>query len=74
MADDEQQRRICRTCGEAFEYPGHKSRATRALCERCIEIPDSTARVLRILRRRVDQLTRQVEKLSAQDPAAEDPA
>jgi len=29
---------------------------------------------LRILRRRVDQLTRQVEKLSAEDPAAEDPA
>ncbi len=67
MADDEQQRRVCRTCGETFDYPGHKSLATRTICERCVQIPEETARVLRILRRRVDQLTRQVEALSKGD-------
>lgn len=70
MADAEQQRRVCRTCGETYTYPGNNSLATRTVCERCVEIPESTARVLRILRRRVDGLTRQVDKLSAGDDKA----
>jgi len=59
---------------EPFEYPDDKSRATRAHCERCIEMPAPTARGLRILRQRVEQLARPVEKLSAGDPAEEDTA
>ena len=56
-------RRICRTCGASYEYPGHNSLATRTVCERCIEIPERTRRVLGVLRRRVEQLTKQVERL-----------
>lgn len=61
MAADD--RRVCRTCGESYDYPGHNSLATRTMCERCIGIPEETRRVLSILRRRVEQLTKQVEKL-----------
>lgn len=57
-------RRVCRTCGESYDYPGHNSLATRTICERCVDIPEETRRVLSILRRRVEQLTRQVESLS----------
>ena len=67
MPDAEQQRRVCRTCGEKYPSPGHNSLATRTLCERCVEIPESTARVLRILRRRVDGLAKQVDKLGRED-------
>jgi ribosomal protein S27AE len=56
-------RRTCRTCGESYEYPGHNSLATRTTCERCLEIDEPTRRVLGILRRRIDQLARQVDKL-----------
>lgn len=73
MADSEQQRRVCRTCGEGYEYPGHNSLATRTLCARCIEIPESTARVLRILRRRVEGLSKQVDKLKADDAKSQSP-
>lgn len=62
MTDDA--RRTCRTCGESYDYPGHNSLATRTICERCLEIPEPTRRVLGILRRRVEQLTRQVDKLT----------
>ena len=58
-------RRVCRTCGEGYDYPGHNSLATRTTCERCIDIPEDTRRVLGILRRRVEQLTRQVQALKA---------
>ncbi len=54
---------MCRTCGTSYEYPGHNSLATRTVCERCIEIPEETRRVLGILRRRVEQLTKQVASL-----------
>jgi hypothetical protein len=57
-------RRLCRTCGERYDYPGHNSLATRTVCERCLEIPADTRRVLGILRRRVEQLTKQVEGLT----------
>jgi hypothetical protein len=67
MAEDEQQRRVCRTCGETFPYPGHNSLATRSICERYVAIPEEAARVMRILRRRVDQLTREVEKLRGEN-------
>jgi len=56
-------RRVCRTCGEGYEYPGHDSLATRTVCERCADIPAPVRRVLDIMRRRVDRLARQVEKL-----------
>ncbi len=56
-------RRLCRTCGTSYEYPGHNSLATRTVCERCIEIPEETRRVLGLLRRRVEQLTKQVARL-----------
>lgn len=56
-------RRVCRTCGEPYDYPGHNSLATRSVCGRCVGIPEETRRVLGILRRRVDQLRRQVERL-----------
>lgn len=58
-------RRVCRTCGESYEYPGHNSLATRTVCARCLEIPEQTRRVLAILRRRVVQLTKQVERLQS---------
>lgn len=56
-------RRVCRTCGEGYEYPGHDSVATRTVCERCAEIPAPVRRVLDIMRRRIDRISRQVEKL-----------
>lgn len=56
-------RRVCRTCGEAYPYPGHNSLSTRTLCERCVGIPEETRRVLGILRRRVEQLSKQVAEL-----------
>ena len=59
---------------DPFEYPGDKSRAPRGHCERCIERPDPTARGLRLLRQRVEQLARPVETWSAGDPAEEDTA
>jgi hypothetical protein len=63
-------RRVCRTCGESFEYPGHNSLATRTICERCVDIPEGTRRVLSVLRRRVEQLTKQVAQL--QEKKADD--
>jgi len=57
-------RRRCRTCGESYEYPGHKSPATRSHCAQCVQIPTETRRVLEIMRQRVDRLTKTVEKMA----------
>lgn len=54
-------RRVCRTCGEPYDDPGHNSLATRSACGRCVGIPEETRRVLGIPRRRLDPLRRQVE-------------
>ena len=58
-------RRVCRCCGESYAYATQGSRATRVHCERCVDIPADSRRVMEILRRRVDRLTRQLEKAQA---------
>ena len=63
MADSETSRRTCRICGEGYEYPGYKSRATRAHCERCVGIPEESRRVFQLFRRRIDRLAKEVEGL-----------
>lgn len=64
MPAAEEGRRRCRTCGEAYEYPGHKSPATRSHCAQCVQIPAETRRVLEILRRRIDRIAKVVEKMA----------
>ena len=64
MPSDDKGRRRCRTCGESYEYPGHKSLATRSRCELCVRIPPEIRRVLEIMRRRLDRLTKTVETLA----------
>ena len=64
MPSGEKGRRRCRTCGEPYEYPGHKSLATRSRCEQCVRIPPEIRRVLEIMRRRLDRLTKTVEALA----------
>lgn len=66
MAENELQKRTCRTCGESYDYPGHKSIATRFQCERCVQIPEDVQRVLELMRRKIDRLTKEVQKLSAE--------
>ena len=56
-------RRQCRACGESYDYPTHKSLATRSHCERCVRIPPESRKALESLRRRVDRLAREVESL-----------
>jgi len=68
MPSSEKGHRRCRTCGENYEYPGHKSLATRSHCEQCVKIPPEIRRVLELMRRRLDRLARAVERLTkAQD-------
>ena len=62
MPAAEEGRRRCRTCGESYEYPGHKSPATRSHCSQCVQIPEEIRRVLEIMRRRIDHLARVVEE------------
>ena len=56
--------RRCRTCGESYAYPAHKSLATGSACESCLEISPATRRVLQLFRRRLDQLDKALEGLS----------
>lgn len=64
MPSDDKGRRRCRTCGESYDYPGHKSLATRSRCEQCEKIPVETRRILEIMRRRLERLSKTVEKLA----------
>jgi hypothetical protein len=64
-------RRVCRTCGQPYEYPGHNSLATRTTCERCVDVPESVRRVLDLMRRRLDRLAREVEGLKKGRGASE---
>ena len=63
MPPSEKGGRRCRTCGESYEYPGHKSLATRSRCERCVRISPEIRRVLELMRRRLDRLVQSVETL-----------
>jgi len=56
-------RRSCRACGESYDYPAHKSQATRFHCERCVQIPEETRRTFELMRRRMDRLAKEVESL-----------
>ena len=64
MPEVEKGRRRCRTCGESYDYPGHKSPATRLHCPQCVQIPAEIRRVLEIMRRRVERLAKTVEKMA----------
>ena len=57
MAENENQRRTCRVCGEPYDYPGHKSRVTRFHCERCVDLSQDVQRVFEMMRRRIDRLS-----------------
>ena len=63
MSDSETTRRTCRACGESYAYPGHKSRATRFHCERCVLVPEEVRRAFEVMRRRIDRLSKEVEAL-----------
>lgn len=67
MAERETQKRTCRVCGGTYEYPGHKSLVTRFHCERCVEIPEEVQRVFELMRRKIDRLSKEVERLSKSD-------
>jgi len=67
MAEGENQKRTCRVCGSSYEYPGHKSLVTRFHCERCVAIPEDIQRVFELMRRKVDRLTKDVERLTQKD-------
>ena len=56
-------RRRCRACGESYDYPGHKSPATRSHCERCVQIPAESRRTFELMRRRLDRLAKELEAL-----------
>lgn len=63
MAEAETQKRMCRVCGESYDYPGHKSLATRFHCARCVTLPEDVVRVFEMMRRRIDRLTKEVDVL-----------
>jgi hypothetical protein len=57
-------KRRCRTCGESYSYPGHKSLATRSTCAQCVEISPELRRVLQLFRTRLDRLDSALEALT----------
>ncbi len=63
MGGSETERKICRSCGESYEYPGHKSLVTRSHCVRCVPIPREVRRVFERMRRRMDRLEKELERL-----------
>lgn len=63
MAETDSQKRPCRVCGETYEYPGHKSLATRFHCDKCVSLPEDVQRVFEMMRRRIDRLTKEVDVL-----------
>ncbi|MDA0748769.1 MAG: hypothetical protein O2954_19805 [bacterium] len=63
MAVAEKGRRVCRACGERYEYPVHSGVATRYHCEQCVEIPKEIRRIFERMRRRLDRVVREVEAL-----------
>ena len=67
MAESDNGRRSCRCCGESYDYPGVRSLATRTYCEHCVEIAPEARRAVERMRRRIDRLTKEVEKLKGSD-------
>jgi hypothetical protein len=62
---DELQTRTCRSCGRDFSYPVPGSLATRFICERCVEMPESVRAVFEHYQKRVKKLESTVAKLQA---------
>ena len=66
MPPEKTDQRRCRACGESYDYPAHKSLATRSHCERCVPIPPESRRAFELMRRRLDRLAREVEALKSE--------
>lgn len=61
--DDELQERICRACSRAYDYPVHKSLATRFYCEECAGLPPAVRSTFEQFNKRLKTLGAAVQKL-----------
>jgi len=67
-------RRVCKTCGGSYEYPAHRSLATRAHCQECATLGPDVRRVVERLTRRINRLSIELQELKTRLPAPRDPA
>jgi len=72
--DDELQERVCRACSRTYDYPVHKSTATRFYCEDCSDLPPAVRTAFEQFNKRIKSLSTAVQKLeqklNATAPAA----